>query len=71
MTYKVRLTLVTGERIQRPDTYDCPTPNKGARITVNVGNTSTTAQVTAVRKDPSKSTRIPIETVDEVDAQEN
>jgi hypothetical protein len=60
MAYKVSLTLVDGERIQRQDIYYVPTPKAGQTIMVNLGNRSKRAEVTRVLPGA----------VDNVDAQE-
>jgi hypothetical protein len=70
MPYKVILTLVGGERTQQPDIYRQPTPNIGDKITVNIENGATLAEVTSVRKYPSRSPGTAVEAVDDVDAQE-
>ena len=70
MPYKVSLTLVGGEQTRLPNIYHQPTPNIGDKITVNIGNRATQAQVRSVRKYPSKSPRTAVETVDDVEAQE-
>ena len=70
MPYKVSLTLVGGERAQLPEIYHARTPSIGDRISVNIGNRATRAQVRGVSKQPSKSPGTAVETVDQVDAQE-
>lgn len=70
MPYKVSLTLVSGERGQLSDIYYAKTPSVGDKLIVNIGGRSTRAQVTGVRKHPSKSPASAVQTVDDVDAQE-
>ena len=61
MTYKVNLTLVSGQQPQRTEIGHGPTPKVGSIIDVGYGLGLARAKVTAVR--PGKD-------VDEVDAQE-
>jgi hypothetical protein len=70
MPYKVSLTLLDGEQTHRSEIYQGPTPNLGDRISAAVGNGSTFAKVTGIRKNPSKSPGTTVETADTVDAQE-
>jgi hypothetical protein len=70
MPYRVSLTLVGGQRTQLSDIYYAKTPSIGDKLIVNIGSRSTRAQVTSVRKHPSKSPASAVQTVDDVDAQE-
>jgi hypothetical protein len=57
---------VSGQRIQLPIHWE-PTPSVGDTILVSIGNGSTPARVTGVRKYQSKSPET-VETVDDVDS---
>jgi hypothetical protein len=70
MPYRVTLTLVGGERTKGLETYQGITPRPGETIRVNIGNGSTSAKVTGVRKHPSRSPGSVTEGVDDVEAQE-
>ena len=70
MPYMVSLTLLDGEQTHRSEIYQGPTPNLGDRISAPVGNSSTHAKVTGIRKNPSKLQETAVEAVVIVDAQE-